>query len=95
MEFARERELIHLQGIDSKYVAMRFIAARGAWSAVTRLAKIGHALDRSFSNDIVRLARIGRQHMDADWNVEDDPMPPSASGRRVRIVHRDGKTLCF
>ena len=27
------------------------------------------------------------------WQVIDDPVPPSRSGRLIRIVHRDGKAL--
>jgi hypothetical protein len=59
-----QRQLIHFQGIQRKYVPMRLIPRRGTRSAIPRPAEIGHALDGALDGRAaVRFTGIGGQRL--------------------------------
>src|SRR5262245_51010283 len=89
-----QRQLIHLQREHRKDIAMRFVAFRRARSPVTRLTEIGHRLYATcWCSFPIRLPSPGGKRCCIRRNVEDDPVPPATTGRRIRIIDRHGKTL--
>ena len=57
-------------------------------------SEIGHALDGSIGKARPRCARTAREFRNRGRNVENNPVPPPASGRRIGVVKRDGETSC-
>src|SRR5215467_3545152 len=73
---------------------MRLIAFRRARSAVARLTKIGHRLYAAcWRSSRIRLPSPCGKRCRIRRNIEDDPVPPTASGRCIRIIDGHGKTL--
>src|ERR1700746_2046615 len=73
---------------------MRLVAGRRTWTAKTVGSKVGSALDGALGDQfLLHVACALGQCARACRNVEYDPVPPAAAGRRVRIIHGDGKAL--
>src|SRR6266404_1351768 len=73
---------------------MRLVTLRGTWAAVAGLAEIGLGLHRALRGLAARrIAHADRQRHHVRRNVEHDPMPPAAPGRRIGVVHRYREAL--
>jgi len=87
-------ELISVECVQSKDVVMRLVALRWTWSLISRHARVPVANCRSRGEKIFSsVTSARRQSSSSRRNVVNDPVPPSAPGWRVRIVHRDGVAL--
>src|SRR6185295_15154410 len=70
------------------------VSRRRTRSAVAGPAKIGSRLQRSIRQlRCGRIAGIERKLGRARWNVDHQPMPEPATGRRVRVEAGDGEAL--
>src|ERR1700689_34726 len=81
-------ELWRVHGEDREVIMVRRVALGRAGAAVAGNAKISAALHRAL--------RRGRALGKAGYvwrDVEDDPVPETAAGRRVGIVNRERKAL--
>ena len=65
-----------------------------AGSAIAGLTEIGDALDCAGRGEaFAKVAGSGFEFGCAGWNIEDQPMPETAAGGGILIIHRDGKAL--
>ena len=81
----RERLLRHRKYRENIMVWM--IVRRRARTAVTRLSEVRPRLKRcrrELASE--RITGVERQFRRGDWDVDDEPAPKAAAGRRVRIV---------
>src|SRR6516165_9294985 len=73
---------------------MRLVAGRWTRAAVATCPEVGAALNNSRRHQLLRYVACSLgQRRRARRNIEHDPMPPAAAGRRVRIIHSDGEAL--
>jgi hypothetical protein len=82
------------QSPNLEVVMVRLVASRWASSALSGHGKIGtalHGAGRQFA--AIALSCISIQMVHGGGNVQHAPMPPSASGRRIRIIHGHSETF--
>src|SRR5205807_3618954 len=89
------RQFVEIDGKDSDLIVMRLVARRRTRTTIAIGPEISAALDRALRHrTFFRIASSLRQSGDISGNIEHDPMPPPAAGRRVRIVNGERETLC-
>src|SRR5215471_21762751 len=89
----RHLELRHLERVEREVVVMR-LTWRGAGSPVANVAVVVAALHCPRGHQaFLRISGTCRKRGSSGWDVVDDPVPPAAAGRRVRIVQQQREAL--
>src|SRR5947209_3640141 len=82
-----------LDRVHREEIAVR-MTFRRAGAAVARDAEIRSYLQRSLGHFAAgEIAGVDRQFAHRGWDIDDDPVPEPAAGRRVRIVAGHGEAL--
>src|SRR3974390_1675786 len=88
------RQLVDVNSKNRDLVTMRLVASRGARATGSVGPEVGAALNSSLRHQLLlHVAGSLGQRRRARRNIEHNPMPPAAAGRRVRIIHSDGEAL--
>src|SRR5437773_12342623 len=86
----RNVEFIDLEREYRDVIVVWLVAHRGTRSTISLRPEVGHSL-RASTRRISSVASAVSEARGRCGNVVHDPMPPSAAGWCVRIVHRDGE----
>src|SRR5580658_10355151 len=86
-------ELVGLHGEYGEEIAVRMIARRRAWAAVTGGTEIGAGLQRARRQRTAGIAGAESEFAHGRRDIDDQPMPKARPGRRVRIVAGDGEAF--
>src|ERR1700723_2779432 len=84
------RQLVDVNRKNRDLIMMRLVACRRTRPTISTAAEIGAALDRPLRHQLLRhIASPLGQGRRGGWNVEHNPVPPAAAGRRIRIIDTD------
>lgn len=87
-------DLAGFERVNGENIAMRLVALRWTGAAPGRRTEVGAALYRAFGQcGAVGCAGILGQFRDVSRDVDDYPMPPARTGRRIGVVQGHGKTF--
>src|ERR1700730_14877400 len=87
-------QLVDVNSKNRDLVMMGLIAGRRARAAISVGSEVSTALNGALGHQfLLHVASALGQRRRARRNIEHNPMPPAAAGRRVRIVDADGEAF--
>jgi hypothetical protein len=88
-------QLFHIECIHGEYVTMRLVSLWRTWSSKAWLTEIRNALNAAFWRKIpFQIPGIRFQSVVSSGYIENDPMPPTAPCRGIRVIYSNRKAFC-